>query len=298
MAADQLVMIGCTLLQAATVCSKFREAAYLIASLKLGLDTRGEHYTLPRLDSALLLRWAGRMQSVHLYDETLSLPGIAELLSAATTLTKIELDCMSSAAAARAEELLAGCTSVTAFSLDGQFTPSSFPKNITTLSVEFSEEIGSYWEPAQAQMLVVGISRLQQLQSLSLYFQTSQPFQLTGSGQLPRLQDLAINMYVSDEAGLDLSWIQQQRSCPSLELTVKFDEVDPVCCPLTASPLEGGQDLSGAGLGIPSQPSRPVEQAPDRQAAGLSVWLMGCKQGQQSQGGSIWRGQQATSGPA
>ena len=211
------------------MCSKFREAASLIASLKLGLDTRGEHYTLPRLDSALLLHWAGRMQSVHLYDETLSLPGIAAFLSAAANLTNIELDCMSSAAAARAEELLAGCTSVTYMSVDGQFTPSSFPASIINLVVMFSEETDSEWEPAQAELLVVGLSRLQQLQSLCLDFETSQPFQLTGTSQLPRLQDLIINMRVSYEAGLDLSWIQQQKSCPSLELTVKFSELDPVC---------------------------------------------------------------------
>ena len=170
------------------------------------------------------------MQSVHLYDETLSLSGIAEFLSAAATLTKIELDCMSSAAAARAEELLAGCTSVTSMSLDGQFTPSRFPAGITTLFVDFSEERGSRWEPAQAQLLVVGVSRLQQLQCLSLWFETLQPFQLTGNGQLPRLRDLAINTCVPYKGtGLGLSWIEQQMSCPSLELTVKVDEGDPLC---------------------------------------------------------------------
>ena len=66
------------LLQVSTVCSKFAEAALLVNSLKLGLDLRGEHYNVDRLDSALLLRWAGHMQGLQLYDETLALPGIAQ----------------------------------------------------------------------------------------------------------------------------------------------------------------------------------------------------------------------------
>ena len=44
-----------SVLQMSTVCKKYAEAASLVASLQLGLEAAGEHYTLDRLDSALLL---------------------------------------------------------------------------------------------------------------------------------------------------------------------------------------------------------------------------------------------------
>ena len=90
---------------------------------KLGLDLRGEHYTLDRLDSALVLRWAGHMQGLSLYDETLALPGIAQFLSAAVTVTEIQVTCTTPVAAAQAGELLARCSSLTHLDLEGLYMP-------------------------------------------------------------------------------------------------------------------------------------------------------------------------------
>ena len=172
------------------------------------------------------------MHSVHLYSDTLALPGAARILSAASKAATIQITCTTSAAAGLAAELLPLCPAMTELRVHGQYVPISIPAGVSTLSVEFFdpepshaadvdglEVIQSAWDPTCATLLLQNAESMPNLQHLTLDFDTFQAVQLTHARQLPRLQTLTIAVHVCYE-DVALDWVQHQ-PCDSLKVIVR-----------------------------------------------------------------------------
>ena len=217
-------------LQLSVVCSKFAAAAAQIPALRQGLALTLRDAVPGRLDSRLLVQWAGRMECLHLYDHLYGVPDLQQLLSAFRQPLRLHLSCSSPLTAAQCDYLLSKCGCVEALILHGPYLPSILPLTVKTLRVRFSMLAGAV-DPVdaigQADAFLYRAERLPALEQLRLDLSCISVIRLICPVQLHKLKALFIKLRLEadlrlpGEGLLDLAWAMLQPCC-SLEVHVEL----------------------------------------------------------------------------
>ena len=201
------------------VHSSLAMAAEHVPSLKAGIAGYRQGRThLPYFGSALLVRWAGHMDSVTISDELLGCHGLSAFMAAAVQAKDVRLESHSLVSASKADYLLHRCSAVTRLTLAGSVMPTNMPPSVTTLSAQLRADgrRSTDMDPMQCNALLYRLERLPCLSKLSLM--TYNCTLLSCPIRLPQLQELQIELRV-DSADVDLSWVQLQ-ACPGYDCTV------------------------------------------------------------------------------
>ena len=230
--------------------SRLAAAAENVPSLKAGLAIYSNEppQLSSKFESALLLRWARHVEKVNVHDSTLGCHGLCEFLASATSAASIDVRSHSLLAAAQADRLLCACSAVNHLSLSGSFMPSTFPRTVTDLQVDFSR----YGKPrvdaqdaVQCDALLYRAASLPCLRQLLLSFSGYMPAQLTCPIKLRQLQVLYLGLLNMDSTDANLSWVQLQ-ACPNFSCSVSLhptnsdmhDDVVARFSPLTIKRLD------------------------------------------------------------
>ena len=177
------------------------------------------------LNSRLLLSWAPFIESASMNDHVLSVPGIGDFMTHATSLhtCTVEATCFDPLAAARFDELLSTCKAVTELHCNEAYMPCITQTTLHVLSLDIEQIAGQSMADSGAhQLLDILIVRLNtcgcQLDSLTLYFGAWPA--LGCQTCLPALKRLHVCFTVSEEVVLNLDWLCVQ---PSDHLTVELE---------------------------------------------------------------------------
>ena len=199
------------MLQTASVCQKFADAARLIEfSVKFiwpGDDFENDDIgPLPsRYNSALLLSWAPcSLRGIDLDLDACAHDGLLQLFQVSKKLTAVILKGSSAAAHHLADKLLLASPS-TLIDLDcyDGMIPTVFPPQLETLSFDIK-----HVDMARKEALFLRLSRMTQLRSLS--------FTLGSQPQLPSAVHISssLNLYLwldmNDDTELQLDWLRGQ----------------------------------------------------------------------------------------
>ena len=216
--------------QLATVCTKFREACTCVPSLRLGIllgtGYTGDHTERIRLDSKLVLSWAGHMTALEFVKEAHITPGLFGFIAAASEVSEVKMDLGGDImTAALADHLLSKLTWINELSVWGFWLPSIYPLSLRMLSFLVGHpmpqdvEDTDYMEQ-QANMVLYRRERLPHLQSLCLKLDSHVAVRLTCSVKLHHLERLFVRFWVKElNSDLELAWLKRQaKAAHSLDL--------------------------------------------------------------------------------
>ena len=192
-------------------------------SLKSGLGCVGGcQNARMNFGSALLLRWARRMEVIYLSNSVLSCHGLTDFLAAVDQDAVIQMSTSSMLEAAQADRLLHRCP-VRRLALSGSTLPSCLPSSVTDLRASFWGGLSeaAMWLSDQCNALLYRADNLPQLTDLSLCLCTAldapTPLVLTCPVQMANLQMLRLQLDLT--AQLDLSWVHLQ-ACPNFDCII------------------------------------------------------------------------------
>ena len=226
------------LLQLSTVCRAFADALEASDLLKQTLHTHGcggKGTQACRLDSRLILQWAGHCTGLDLFSQLCEMPGARQLVVAAPNMTYVAVHCRSMLQAAQAGCLLTRLSSVQYLLLHGEFYPSMLPLSVGELEVRPCYGHERYapvaWFGDQADGIVYKAERLPLLRVLRLYFPDLGPKPATCSLTCPMhfgsLEQLHLELSLAGHT-LDLSWVRLQTHLKGLHLQIRIYTKDPV----------------------------------------------------------------------
>ena len=217
-------------MQLSLVCSKLREAATCVASLRLGLLIGVE--PRPNLGSHLLTSWAEHLTALELFlgaaDAT---PGLHGFLAAAKKVSAVQIDLGAHLLnAAKADHILSKLD-ISELSVWGYWMPSFFPQTLQKLSFLIGHHYlhpghdEQHFQEAQADSVLYRLERLPHLHTLRIKLQPEFAIRLSCPVQLPSLRSLYLRFAVEDEldpASLDydLSWVHRQPAVTSLSFEI------------------------------------------------------------------------------
>ena len=115
-------------MQLASVCSTFAAASeqVLRGGGRLCLEAVGGIGEC-QLSSMLMLKLARHLRHIHFYDDTMCLPGSQDFMAAASSLRSVSVHCDTVLAAAEANYLLSGSSSICEVALSGTYRMTSLP---------------------------------------------------------------------------------------------------------------------------------------------------------------------------
>ena len=242
-------------LQLSTVCTQFAEAAAMLPSWSKGLNL-DECYLNLKLGSALLLRWAGRAQSMRL-GRSLELAGLNQFIAAAVNMSSLRLETYSFLEPYEADEFMPQW----GYDDDDDDLPqhvqhhelamqwcvlsSELPNMKLDLRMDLydsrsyvSDEDASAVDDSKLEALLCKLSKLPNLQNLylSVDFVEVPAFSAFSPALLTQISTLTISVQACQR--VTLGWLRSQ-PCPRIHVHVDLDRAGLLCHRAIADGLRG-----------------------------------------------------------
>ena len=181
------------------------------------------------LDTKLVLSWAPHFKK-PVVGQSMSFPGLAGFVAAATALNEVTLRCFDEGQAAEADAVFSESKSIQSMHMSGARFPCILPLSLCRLVLQVAEAelLGTRDHMADRVMLHATLCRLMRLPCLdTLVLDIGDITQLHSSAQLRCLRELRIIMRLSGgcKSTYNLSWLGQQ-ACVELNIIVHIHSVE------------------------------------------------------------------------